>query len=291
MSDVNPTFSIVVPFRNPGPYFSLALKSVFAQTFDDWELLLLDDGSTDGSLETARTIQDSRVRVFSDGIRCGAGTRRNQGVKESRGRYIALFDADDVMAPTRLQLQYDALRRCGADTVVAGGAYAIDAESTVLGVMAKSNRPWGPDIINPTVAASREWFVKNPYNEDTAFLRAQDFELWVRTRDARQTIYIGAPLVYYRRGIYTDLERYMVTSFAMVRVYTMYSRGRRWRLLSQITAQLVKLWLLNYSFSFDPSSWRVNLHTMQLGAGELRSAALVLTQIGNASIPATACSN
>jgi hypothetical protein len=195
------------------------------------------------------------------------------------------------MTPTRLQLQYDALQRCGADAVVAGGAYAIDAESTVLGVMATSNRPWGPDIINPTVAASREWFVENPYNEDTAFLRAQDFELWVRTRHVRQTIYIGAPLIYYRRGIYTDLERYMASSFAMMRVYTMYSRGRRWRLVSQVTAQLVKLWLLNYSFSFNPASWRLNLSAIQLGAGELRSATLVLTQIGNTRIPAAAGSN
>ena len=285
MSDSNPAFSVVLPFKDPGAYFSLALRSVFAQTFEDWELLLLDDGSTDGSLETARSIQDSRVRVFSDGIRRGAGVRRNQGVKESRGRYVALLDADDAMTPTRLQLQYDVLRGCSADTVVTGNAYAIDAESTVRGMRA------GPGIINPTVAASREWFVKNPYSEDAAFLRAQDFELWTRTANLLRIVHIDAPLIYYRCRSDADFESYTMSSFAMMRVSTMYSQGRRWRLLSRVTAQLLKLWLVNFSSAFSPAAWRIDPHTKPLGAGKLRTVALVLTQIGNTRIPVAACSN
>ena len=279
MSASSPTFSIVLPFRNPGAYFSLALRSVFAQTFEDWELLLLDDGSTDGSLETARSIQDSRVRVYSDGIRRGSGARRNQGVRESRGRYVALLDADDAMTPTRLQLQYEVLRGCGADTVVAGDAYAIDAESTVRGMRA------GPGIINPTVAASREWFVKNPYSEDIAFLRAQDFELWTRTASFLRIIHIDAPLIYYRCTSEADLESYTMSSFAMMRVYTMYSYGRRRRLLSRVTAQLVKLWLVNLSRAFSPAAWRIDPHTKPVRAGKLRSAALLLTQIADTPFP------
>src|ERR1035438_5090618 len=58
--------SIVIPFYNPGPFFVLALQSVFAQTYTDWELLLIDDGSTDDSLQIASRIDDPRVRVFVD---------------------------------------------------------------------------------------------------------------------------------------------------------------------------------------------------------------------------------
>ena len=65
----------------------------------------------------------------------------------------------------------------------------------------------GPGIINPTVAASREWFVKNPYSEDAAFLRAQDFELWTRTANLLRIVHIDAPLIYYRCRSDADFEK------------------------------------------------------------------------------------
>jgi hypothetical protein len=98
-------------------------------------------------------------------------------------------------------------------------------------------------------------------------------------------IHIDAPLIYYRCTSEADLESYTMSSFAMMRVYTMYSYGRRRRLLSRVTAQLVKLWLVNLSRAFSPAAWRIDPHTKPVRAGKLRSAALLLTQIADTPFP------
>ena len=126
------TISIILPFRNPGSYLEEAVKSVFAQTFSDWELLLMDDGSTDSSLEYLRHIRDERVRVFSDGAARGLSFRLNELIDLARGPYIARMDADDITHPDRLAVQHEYLRECDLRTVIGTGAYSIDEHSQIV---------------------------------------------------------------------------------------------------------------------------------------------------------------
>ena len=105
-----PDVTIVTPFRNPGSYFELALKSIFAQTLTNWELILIDDGSRDASLSFARSLRDPRVRVFSDGRRRHQQVRRNEAIALASAPYIALMDADDIMHPRLLEAQLAELR-------------------------------------------------------------------------------------------------------------------------------------------------------------------------------------
>src|SRR5438309_10301144 len=88
--------SIGIPFLNARRFLADAVRSVFAQTCDDWELLLVDDGSTDGSLDVVRSIDDPRVRVISDGTNRGLCARLNQIASLARGKYLARMDADDL---------------------------------------------------------------------------------------------------------------------------------------------------------------------------------------------------
>src|SRR4051812_7590490 len=97
-----PAASIGIPFMNNERELALAIRSVFAQTFEDWELLLCDDGSTDGSLELARSIEDPRVRVLTDGANRGLPARLNELARASTADIVVRMDADDVMLPTRL---------------------------------------------------------------------------------------------------------------------------------------------------------------------------------------------
>jgi glycosyltransferase involved in cell wall biosynthesis len=105
-----PTVSVVLPFLDPQPFFLEAIASVLAQTYEDWELLLVDDGSNDGSGEVATAF----TNLYPGRIRClrhdGGGTRgmsasRNLGLSEARGSYVAFLDADDVWYPAKLQEQ------------------------------------------------------------------------------------------------------------------------------------------------------------------------------------------
>jgi glycosyltransferase involved in cell wall biosynthesis len=101
------TVSVIVPFRNAGPYIGEAIASVQDQTCRDWELLLIDDGSTDNSrliAEEAAT-RDSRVRLLTrpSGVPRNAAAARNLGIKRARGQFVAFLDADDVYERNSLQ--------------------------------------------------------------------------------------------------------------------------------------------------------------------------------------------
>ena len=97
-----PDVTIGISFKNPVQYFTLALQSVFAQTFTTWELLLMDDGSSDGSTELVQSLRDPRVQVLSDGASRSLSVRLNELVGLAKGRYFVRMDADDAMHPDRL---------------------------------------------------------------------------------------------------------------------------------------------------------------------------------------------
>jgi glycosyltransferase involved in cell wall biosynthesis len=106
-----PRVSIILPFLNAGAAFPPALRSILQQSHQDWELLLCDDGSTDGSLELARSLDDPRVVVWSDGRTKGLAGRLNECIDRARGAYIARMDADDISYPDRIRLQLEFLEQ------------------------------------------------------------------------------------------------------------------------------------------------------------------------------------
>ena len=102
--------SVVVPFLDPGVFFLEAIASVLAQSYQDWELLLVDDGSSDGSERLAASLESlhpGRVRCFrhDGGVTRGMSASRNLGLSHARGEYVAFLDADDVWFPGKLQEQ------------------------------------------------------------------------------------------------------------------------------------------------------------------------------------------
>jgi GT2 family glycosyltransferase len=111
-----PRVSVIIAFLNAHPYLQEAIDSVIGQTFEDWELLLVDDGSTDASLVTARRAvarAPNRVSVLThpNGANRGLPASRNLGIRRARGDLIALLDADDVWMPDKLARQVEALDR------------------------------------------------------------------------------------------------------------------------------------------------------------------------------------
>lgn len=204
--------SVGIPFHNAERTLADAIRSVFAQSMDDWELILLDDGSTDGSLDIARSVDDPRVRVISDGENLGLQSRLNQMANLARSRYLARMDADDIMHPDRLETQARCLDEQPELDVVGCGVYTIDGERRPTGVRALhplDTRPRSVPrhglMIHPSVMGRTEWFRRNPYNE--SFRRAEDYELWCRTCATSRFAKVSRPLLYYRED-YRDPESY-----------------------------------------------------------------------------------
>jgi glycosyltransferase involved in cell wall biosynthesis len=107
-STAAPSVSVVMPVHNSESYLADSIGSVLGQTFTDWELICVDDGSTDGSLEVLRCYEraDGRVRVVTR-PNTGVTRARNDGMALARGRYIAVMDSDDIALPDRLRRQVD----------------------------------------------------------------------------------------------------------------------------------------------------------------------------------------
>jgi glycosyltransferase involved in cell wall biosynthesis len=122
---VTPKVSVVSTVYNGEPYFDRAIPGILAQTFDDFECILVDDGSSDGSLEKLRHLaaQEPRIRVFAPG-RLGAAAAYNFGVAQARGEYIARQDFDDRSYPERLRLQV-AYLDAHPEVGIVGGYYVL----------------------------------------------------------------------------------------------------------------------------------------------------------------------
>jgi glycosyltransferase involved in cell wall biosynthesis len=120
-----PRVTVGIPFFDEQDFLGAAIRSVLAQTTDDFELLLVDDGSTDRSLEIARSVADPRVVVRSDGLRKHLPARLNEIARAARGELVLRRDADDVSHPERLA-RFDAVPRC--DGVGTWAALIDDAE-------------------------------------------------------------------------------------------------------------------------------------------------------------------
>jgi glycosyltransferase involved in cell wall biosynthesis len=125
LSAVVPTVSVVMPVYNCEAYLTDSIGSILAQTFTDWELICVDDGSRDGSLEVLRRYEraDPRVRVISR-PNTGVTRARNDGIAVARGRYIAAMDSDDVALPERLRGQVKYME-CHPKCVGLGAAVRI----------------------------------------------------------------------------------------------------------------------------------------------------------------------
>ena len=97
--------SVVIPAYNRERYLADAVDSVLAQTFTDFELLIVDDGSRDRTVEIAKSYRDPRIRLVRHERNRGVAAARNTGVAEARGAYVAFLDSDDVAYPDRLARQ------------------------------------------------------------------------------------------------------------------------------------------------------------------------------------------
>lgn len=97
-----PYFSVVIPLYNKEAYIEDTLKSVLSQTFQDFEVIIVDDGSTDKSLEVVSSIIDKRIKTFTQN-NLGASKARNLGIDHAKGDYMALLDADDLWYPNHLE--------------------------------------------------------------------------------------------------------------------------------------------------------------------------------------------
>ena len=218
--------TVGIPFYNSAGTLADAIRSVFAQTFQDWELLLVDDGSTDQSLAIARSVDDPRVKVISDGVNRGLSYRLNQIVGLAQGDLIARMDADDLMHPHRLQQQVEFLQAHPDVQVLGTATFTVSADLRITGWRSSTMDPSPRGVlrhalfIHPSVMARAQWYQANLY--DSAYIRAEDHELWVRTSKHTQFAALPDRLLFYREGDVVNLRNYLLSARTDRKIFRMY---------------------------------------------------------------------
>jgi len=201
-----PLVTVAISFFNNEGVLGDAIVSVLNQGFPDWELILIDGGSSDRSLDVARKFTDERIKIVAEGPYKSFVECLNQSTSLASGKYYARMDSDDVMHPERLEVQARFLEEHPDVHVVDTGMYSMTQEGKLTGERSPAApAEWtlgailaGRALNHATAMGRIEWFRSHPY--DPSYLRAEDLELWCRTAGRSVFARVARPLYYVREG-------------------------------------------------------------------------------------------
>lgn len=200
----NELISIVVPVYNAEKFIKETIESVQAQTYKEWELLLVDDCSKDSSCEIIESIDDSRIRLIKQETNKGAYAARNRGVEEAKGRYIAYIDADDLWEPVKLEHELKFLKENEAGFVFTGYEFA-DEQGVGNGsiVRVPKTLPYKKALHNTTIFTSTVMIDRKVVADELIkmpHIKSEDTATWWNIMKAGHTAYgLNENLVRYRR--------------------------------------------------------------------------------------------
>ncbi len=283
--------TVAIPFFNSEATLADAIRSVFAQGHREWELLLVDDGSTDGSLEIAGAVRDPRVRVISDGRNRGLPTRLNEIAAMAQTELLARMDSDDLMHPARLERQLAFLEAHPGVELVGSGVCAIDGSGEPIGLRADEPLDASPGgvlrrglFVHPTALGTTAWFRKNLY--DPAFVRAEDTELWCRSCGSGRFGLVREPLLFYREGQASPAS-YALGARSVRRVLRTYGPEvvGPWRAEALALLTHAKTAAYAASFHLGIRSWLVGKRSRPLTAAARDAARQTLRSIRETEVP------
>ncbi len=242
-----PVVSVIMSMRNAAATIGQAVRSLQWQTLSEWELILIDDGSSDACAEIVALMNDARIRIRADGQRRGLAARLNEAVDLARGNFIARMDADDVCYPERLAKQVMFLKTNPGIDLIGCGAAVFTGNGKLVGLLPapKSHQeivadpPRGFPLPHPTWCGRAEWFRRHRY--DGSLARAQDQDLLLRCHSQSTFAALPEVLLGYRQR---RLELRKMLKGRSVYVRALWKHGRpQWPLttvLGGISAQVGK---------------------------------------------------
>ena len=258
--------TIGLPFYNAEKYLALAIESVQAQTYNDWELLLLDDGSTDNSLSIAQSYaqKDSRIKVISDGKNKNLATRLNELPSLAQGLYLARMDADDIMHSARIERQLAVLKAHPEIDVLGTNAYIINDENAVTStrypLTPKNTLTRVKSFIHPTIIAKKQWFLANPY--DIEAIRLEDAELWYRTHSKYYFVRLNEPLLFYREVGNNYYKKYFLAQQSKAYIFSKYPDEGYWK--HYFKTNFLKGIVYRIAHIFGMEQWLVNRRNIKI---------------------------
>ena len=198
---MNIKITVLMPVYNGEKYLKEAIDSILSQSFKDFELLIINDGSTDNTENLLKSYNDFRIRIIDNKTNKGLIYSLNLGIKESKGEFIARMDADDISYPDRLKIQYEFMKNnpdvcvCGTGYQSFGAANFIHSQNKQITIF---------DLTKNCCIAHHTVFIRksilSKYNLEYSydFFACEDYELWSRIVCLSKIVNIPDILLKYR---------------------------------------------------------------------------------------------
>lgn len=235
----SPRVTVLMPLYNGEKYVKKAIDSILNQTYKNFELLLIDDCSTDGTMEIVNRIVDDRIRIIHNKQNCGIAYSRNVGLDNALGDYIALMDDDDISVQNRLELQVDFLDSNPNIDVVNGKFGIIDRDDNIIGT--NDFVLWNPkyvkaylnfyDAIGNGSTMFRKKFVRvNNIRYENNCLGMEDYKFWIDCSLKGNISGIQEILFYWRNTIENESSKHLGTEkrkkkYAEIQWYALEKNG------------------------------------------------------------------
>ncbi|NEQ66045.1 MAG: glycosyltransferase [Symploca sp. SIO2D2] len=200
-----PTISVIIPAYNAESTIKETIDSILNQTFTDFELIVINDGSQDSTLEVVSSISDSRIRVFSFS-NAGVSAARNRGIGEAKGKYFSFIDADDLWTPDKLEAQLAALQANPQAAVAYSWTDWVDESGQFLrpGSHSKSHGNVLSELLFRDFIASgsnpliRKEALTQVGGFDESLTPAADWEMWLRLAGKYEFVNVPSAQILYR---------------------------------------------------------------------------------------------
>lgn len=211
--------SVIMPAYNAEKYIEKAIESILMQTYEDLELLIIEDASTDHTLEIIKKYDDKRIRLFENSENRGISFSTNIGLRESRGEYIALMDDDDIAVRERLEIQVKYLEEHQEIDILGGRSAFIDEDGNVIDVenQPRNNPKYIKSILmfrcldfrNGTTMM-RNTFIKKHglYYRENCF-GMQDFKFFIESSKVGNISSVNNIVLFYRIHGQNETQRQM----------------------------------------------------------------------------------
>jgi glycosyltransferase involved in cell wall biosynthesis len=200
--------SVIIPTYNRADYILGSVNSVLAQSYADFELIIIDDGSTDATVDVVKTIKDSRVKYYRFDNSSSPGIARNRGIEKAQGQYLAFLDSDDTWAKDKLKKQVSFLEENPDYYLVYSKCY-LSKDGKITGMSPKKMASGNIfeklylsfnfipvlTVLMRNVAGSGRYFF-NPGKDKNLFI-GEDYDLWLTIAQKEKIGYINEPLAYY----------------------------------------------------------------------------------------------
>ena len=211
-----PKVSVLMPLYNAEKYVKKAIQSILLQTFEDFELILIDDCPTDHTMEIVADIQDPRIKIVKHNENKGISAARNTGFKACSGKYIALMDDDDLASKDRLEKEVAYLEQ-QEDIDVVGGRYCmIDENDKIVQMMGeplrnpyfiKASLMFYDPIGNGSTMFRREFVERHKIRYQDHWLGMEDYRFWIDCSLHGKITNLNDVFLYWRNGNHNESAR------------------------------------------------------------------------------------